>query len=211
MPFFPLFVSLEGVPCLVVGGGPVALRKARQLLRFGGRVTAVAPDFCPGWQTLSPATLYRRPFAESDLSGCRLAVAASDDPALNAHIAALCRQAHIPVNSATDKAHCTFLFPALIHREPLTIGISTGGASPAAARCLRERIEALLPPAAPDSDPLAEILEWMSALRPVLLAGCSDPARRAALFRLLFDTAVQQGRPLTCDETAALTGLSIQL
>ena len=53
MPYFPLFVSLADRDVLIVGGGAVALRKARSLSAFGCRITAVAAAFCPGWETLN--------------------------------------------------------------------------------------------------------------------------------------------------------------
>ena len=94
MAYFPMFVELEGRPCLIVGGGAVALRKARKLLPYGPCLTVVAQSFVPELEALEGA--------------------------------ALCRARRIPVNAVDDKDNCTFLFPALVRRGPLSIGISTG-------------------------------------------------------------------------------------
>ena len=86
-------------------------------------------------------------------------VAATDDKALNARVASDCRERGIPVNSVDDRENCDFYFPALIGRGSVTVGISTGGASPALAAALREYIEALLP------DDLGGIAEKAEKLR----------------------------------------------
>lgn len=133
MAYFPMFVELEGRPCLIVGGGAVALRKARKLLPYGPCLTVVAQSFVPELEALEGAALCRRAFRPRDVEGQALVVAATGDGALNREIAALCRARRIPVNAVDDKDNCTFLFPALVRRGPLSIGISTGGASPTAA------------------------------------------------------------------------------
>ena len=145
MAYFPMFVELEGRPCLIVGGGAVALRKARKLLPYGPCLTVVAQSFVPELEALEGAALCRRAFRPRDVEGQALVVAATGDGALNREIAALCRARRIPVNAVDDKDNCTFLFPALVRRGPLSIGISTGGASPTAAVYVKEKIEAALP------------------------------------------------------------------
>ena len=84
-------------------------------------------------------------YSPSLLEGVRFAVAATDNAALNARVAADCRARGIPVNSADDPDNCDFFFPALVVRGEVTVGISTGGASPALAAALRAYIEGLLP------------------------------------------------------------------
>ena len=165
MPWFPMFVQLKGADALLVGGGTVALRKAEKLLPYGPRITVVAPDIIPELAVLPGLTLCRRPFEESDLQGTlALVIAATDDTALNRKIAALCREKRIPVNVVDDPEACGFLFPALVRRGRLSVGISTGGASPTAAVWLKERIESILPPH------FGAALDRLEALRPALKA-----------------------------------------
>lgn len=182
MPWFPMFVQLNGANALIVGGGKVALRKAEKLLPYGPRITVVAPDFCPELEALPGLTFCRRSFADADLQGPpALVIAATDDKALNHRISALCRERRIPVNVVDDPEACGFLFPALVRRGRLSVGISTGGASPTAAVWLKERIEKLLPPRFADS------LDRLEALRPTLKAEVSDEHARAARFRAAFE------------------------
>ena len=91
MAYFPMFVELEGRPCLIVGGGAVALRKARRLLPYGPCLTVVAQSFVPELEALEGAALCRRAFRPRDVEGQALVVAATGDGALNREIAALCR------------------------------------------------------------------------------------------------------------------------
>ena len=169
MPLFPMFVNLDHAPVLLAGGGTVALRKAEKLLPYGPCLTVVAPEITPELAALPGLTLCRRPFEESDLQGPpALVIAATDDTPLNRKIAALCKAQRIPVNVVDDLTACGFVFPALVRRGRLSVGISTGGASPTAAVWLKERIEALLPPYFADSlerlEALSQRVEFLEKL-----------------------------------------------
>ena len=199
MGYFPFFMELEGRLGLIVGGGTVALRKAEKLLPFGPRLTVTAPELSPDLRTLPGLTLVERAFQPSDLDEALFAVAASDDRVLNHWVAALCRERGILVNVVDDREACTFLFPALVRQGSLTVGISTGGASPAAAVWLKERISCLLPRR------LEEILAWLESLRP-LLKGRVPEERRAALFAGLLSACLEAGGPLEPQELEEFLG-----
>ena len=130
----------------MVGGGPVAARKARVLLDYGPQVVVCAPRFVPELEQLSGPELRLCPFSPELLEGISLAIAATDQRALNHRIGALCRARSIPVNVADSREESTFLFPAVLRRGPLSVGISTGGSSPAAAAWVRRTLEDQLPP-----------------------------------------------------------------
>ena len=200
MAYFPFFVDLSGQRGLIVGGGTVALRKAEKLLPYGPCLTVVAQSFVPELEALEGAALYRRAFRPRDVEGQALVVAATGDGALNREIAALCRARRIPVNAVDDKDNCTFLFPALVRRGPLSIGISTGGASPTAAVYVKEKIEAALP----GGDGWNGILEYLAAWRAPVRASVPDETARARLFAALFDACMEKGRPLEQAEFDAL-------
>jgi precorrin-2 dehydrogenase / sirohydrochlorin ferrochelatase len=144
---YPAFLRLEGERCLVVGGGPVAVQKAKALLRAGADVTAVAPDFQPSFRRLKKVRLVRRKFRPADLSGMTLAVSATDDQALNARVARLCRRKRVWVNVVDRPALCRFIVPSVVRRGPLTLAISTGGASPAVSKWLGARLREEIGPA----------------------------------------------------------------
>ena len=207
--YFPLFVELEEKPCLIVGGGTVALRKAEKLLSYGARLTAVAPTFAPGWEALSGprpgapsgcVAFLRRAFCPSDIDGQTLVIAATDDALVNAAVAAQCRAARIPVNAVDDPANCTFLFPALVRRGALSVGISTGGASPTAAATVRRRIESVLP----EGGAWGAILDFLAAQRPRIKSCVPDEKVRAKIFAALFEACMARGGPLEEKEVQAI-------
>lgn len=198
MAWFPFFIQLEGARGLLVGGGRVACRKAEKLLPFGARLTVVAPEICAELAGMAGLTLCRRPFADSDLDPAPdFVIAAAGDRALNRRIAALCKARRILVNVVDDPAGCGFYFPALVQRGRLTVGISTGGASPAAASHVRRTLEGQLPAS------LEPILDWLEDQREVG-KDALPPSQRRRWFSRLLSTALEAGRPLTSWETESL-------
>ena len=150
MDFLPLGLKLAGHTVVVVGGGDTALRKARLLHRAGARLRLVAPQWRAELQALveregAGGECHRRAFQDDDLEGARLVVLATDDGALNERVAALCAARGVPVNVVDRPDISSFVFPALIDRDPLFITISSSGVSPVLTRRLRARLEAWLP------------------------------------------------------------------
>jgi siroheme synthase-like protein len=161
MGYYPVFLEMKDRPCVVVGGGTVAERKVEGLLAAGAHVTVISPDLTPALAALKEeGRLHHvaRPYREGDLEGYELAVAATDDRAANAHVAAEGRSAsgRMWVNAVDDPPNCDFILPSVIRRGDIVIAASTGGASPALARRLREELEAFL---SEDYSPLAELLQ----------------------------------------------------
>jgi uroporphyrin-III C-methyltransferase / precorrin-2 dehydrogenase / sirohydrochlorin ferrochelatase len=144
----PVTLVLKGRRCLVIGGGAVAARKIELLLRAGAAVRVVARTASPEIRALAAAgkvRLSHRLFIPRDLAGAALAVAATSDRAVNAAVAAAARKRNIPVNVVDDPALCTVTMPAIVERGPVSVAISTGGASPTLARRLRAEIERAVP------------------------------------------------------------------
>ena len=144
MAFFPFFIDIADRKILIAGGGNVALRKAQKLLQYGADITVTAPEICAELERLDGVTLIRRGFTDSDADGVFAVIAATDDRALNSHIYELCTRCNILVNTVDDPENCGFYFPALVRKNNVTVGISTGGTSPVFARYLREKTEELL-------------------------------------------------------------------
>ena len=140
---YPVNLAVQGRPCLVVGGGPVARRKAEGLLACGAAVTVVAPDVDAELAAL-PVTVERRPYRAGDASRYRLVIAATDDGVANAAVAADAEAAGVWVNAADDIERSSFTLPSVGRRGPIVVAVSTGGQSPAFAAWLRRRIEAEL-------------------------------------------------------------------
>ncbi len=143
MSYYPVFVEMTGRRCVVIGGGAVGERKIEGLLQNGADVTVISPDLTERLGTLAREGAIRhvpRPYQCGDLIGCEVAFAATDDPALNATIYKDAREQKVWLNAADDATHCDFILPAVLRRGDLTMAVSTGGASPAAARAIRDEL-----------------------------------------------------------------------
>jgi uroporphyrin-III C-methyltransferase/precorrin-2 dehydrogenase/sirohydrochlorin ferrochelatase len=146
--YFAAFLDLRGKPGVVVGGGRVGALKADALLRSGVRVTVIAPEICERLAQLAligALRLERRRFAPGDLVGAEVAIAATNDPAVNESVSAAARSLRVPVNVADNAKLSSFILPSVVDRPPLQIAISTGGASPVLARKIRTLIEIAVP------------------------------------------------------------------
>ena len=149
MKYLPLMHNFSGCRCLVVGGGKVALRRARRVLDAGGRVDVIAAQCLPELNELILANdggVRQRPYNSSDLE-ChyKLVVAATDDKEVNRQIAEDGKRHRIPVNVVDDSSLCDVIFPTVINRDPTQIAISSGSASPQFANLLRHRINLFIP------------------------------------------------------------------
>jgi uroporphyrin-III C-methyltransferase/precorrin-2 dehydrogenase/sirohydrochlorin ferrochelatase len=148
MDYLPIFLDIREQPCLVVGGGAVAARKAAQLLRAGARVTVHAPALSAAFAAdLDRSRVVHRAarFAEEDLSHHALVIAATDDAEVNRAVAAAAKARRVPVNVVDQPMLCSFIMPSIIDRSPVIVAVSSGGASPVLARLLRARLETLIP------------------------------------------------------------------
>ena len=141
---YPMFVELTGRRCVVIGGGAVAEGKVNGLLPVGAAVTVVSPVVSEALAAMARAGRIehrRRRYRDGDLVDVALAFTATGDARVNAAVAAEGRRRGVWVNAADDPAHCDFILPAVVRRGALAIAVSTGGASPALARAVREEIE----------------------------------------------------------------------
>lgn len=146
-PLLPVFVKLEGRPCLVVGAGAVALEKVRSLLECAAKVTVIAPDAREEIRVLAAegAILWlERRYRVEDIGGQQLVIAASSEPAVNHAVYEDAVAAGVLANAVDDPPFCDFYFGSVVRRGPLQIGISTAGESPALAQRLRQQLESLL-------------------------------------------------------------------
>lgn len=190
MPFaYPLFLSLEGEHCLVVGLGEVGMRKLAGLLDCGvGSVLALDPcapltpqeGACGADDARLMADarvrLERRACTPDDVRASRLVFAATGDAHENARIAGLCREARVPCNCASAPELGSFAVPAMARSGELCAALSTGGASPALARRMRRELEEWLAPH-------AALAGFLGRLRPLVLAMGNDSRHNRELFR----------------------------
>lgn len=203
MAYFPFFVDIEGKRWLIAGGGAVSLRKAGDLLPYGAVVQVVSPDMAAGLAELKACAEYGdrlqlcvRKFEDSDLEDADFVIAATSDSGLNSRISQMCRDRRIPVNVVDVKDQCSFIFPSIVRKEPVVVGISTGGMSPVIARYLKARIGTVIPGGlGPFTAQLGGYRERIKALFP------DSPGIRSALFYELAEEGLRNDCRLT-DEQA---------
>jgi precorrin-2 dehydrogenase/sirohydrochlorin ferrochelatase len=136
---FPINLNLEGRACLLIGGGPIATRKARQILACGAALTVIAPEITDELRSL-PVSIEQRTYRSGDLEGFRLVITATANPVVDQQIFDEAERLGIWVNSADDPARCTFTLPAVIRRDNVMVTASTGGVSPALSTWLRQHL-----------------------------------------------------------------------
>lgn len=166
MTHFPICLDLADKRCLVVGAGPEAERKIAALRRAGARVVTTSR------------------FVPADLDGCALAFAADVPCAVGEAVSRAAQVRGILVNVADQPNLCSFIMPAVIERAPVTLAISTGGASPALARRLRETLDAIMPRR------LGALAALAGEFRARVRHGIADAATRRAFWEWLLDGPV---------------------
>ena len=144
MGYYPVFLEMKDRRCVVIGGGAVAERKVEGLVAAGANVTVISPGMTDGLKELLKQDAIRhvaREYQASDRAGYDLIFVATDNSEINAAVFSEARSLRIWVNSADDPDHCDFILPAVIRRGDLTVAVSTGGASPAVTRAIREELD----------------------------------------------------------------------
>jgi precorrin-2 dehydrogenase/sirohydrochlorin ferrochelatase len=200
MRYYPMFVSLEGRACLVVGAGQVGLRKILSLADCGASSLTVieqreTDEALRELASRPGVRILRRDFAESDLDDKFLVIAATSDPALNQRIGMLCRERGILCNMVDAPDQGSFIVPSSVVRGNLTVAISTSGQSPALTKRIRKDLQDQF------GEEYARFLEVMSRLRPSVLALGQKTEVNSALFRKLAGSKLleafrQDDRPL---------------
>lgn len=148
MDYLPLFFDLRNQTCLLVGGGTIALRKARLLDKAGARIRVVAPEISNGLRQIVEdrgGELIAGDYQPTYLDGVVLVISATDNSTVNEQIAKDCRARNLPVNVVDSPALCSVIMPAIVDRSPLIVAASSGGEAPVLARMVRARLESWLP------------------------------------------------------------------
>ncbi|MFT8736124.1 MAG: siroheme synthase CysG [Zymomonas mobilis] len=166
MDYLPLFADIRQRPVLVVGGGEVAARKVALLKKAGAVVKIVAKALQAELLDLEQKNEIEwlaQSFLPEQLDDVFLVIAATDNKVLNQTVYEAAEQRHRLVNVVDDQSKCSFIFPSIVDRSPVTVALSSSGASPVLVRMLREKLEALLPQSL---GKMAEIAgKWRSAVK----------------------------------------------
>ncbi|KAA8501833.1 bifunctional precorrin-2 dehydrogenase/sirohydrochlorin ferrochelatase [Mediterraneibacter catenae] len=143
-PYFPMFIDLTDKKILVAGGGTIALRRIRTLLKFRADIRVIAPELCEELAQLEEGgkiAAERREYCTPDIDGVQIVLAATDDHEVNRRIWEECRAAGVTVNVADDRSLCDFYFPSIVMTEDTVIGINCGGEDHAKVKETRIKIE----------------------------------------------------------------------
>ena len=146
-PYFPMFIDMTDKSVLVAGGGRIALRRVRTMLRFGAQVRVAAPELCPELAEMErngQICAVHRAYETGDLEGVSFVLAATDSREVNRQIWGDCREKGIPVNVSDNRELCDFYFPSVVMTEDVVVGINSGGTDPGMVRRTRQRLERIL-------------------------------------------------------------------
>ncbi|MBO6506594.1 MAG: uroporphyrinogen-III C-methyltransferase [Kordiimonadaceae bacterium] len=192
-PYLPISLNLKDRACLVLGGGPIALAKLRPLVEAGSTVLLAAhnpikeiADLLDNNKVIQASL----PFGSRDFEGILLAIDSGEEPAHSQSLRSLAKTNNILLNTVDQPEFCDYFTPAVVRRGPLKIAFSTGGAAPALARNLRQKLERLLP------HRLGELVESARKWRPEVQRRLSPTAQKEFWNRLFADTSLQN----ICDE-----------
>ena len=150
MDHLPIFINIRKKPCLVIGGGDIALRKINLLLKAQAKVDCLSPLFCKGIKNLSKdghITLINKSFDQTDIKDYSIIIAATDDSSVNSSISAIAQVKKIPVNVVDSPELSSFIMPSIVDRSPLIIAVSSSGKAPVLSRIIRAKLETVIPSA----------------------------------------------------------------
>ncbi len=141
--YYPVYLNLAGKHCVILGGGTIAQGKIAALRDAGANITVISPEATNGIMRAAERgdiTFEQREYQDGDLDGAFIAVAATNVWHVNRQIYEEAEQRGVLLNVVDDPDQCTFIAPSIVRRDPITLAVSTGGASPALARKLRETL-----------------------------------------------------------------------
>ena len=177
--YYPIYLDVKGKRCVVVGGGEVAYRKALGLKEIGAEVVVIAPEFYKELRSERGVTLLRQKYSGECLAGASLVIAATDDKEVNQKVWEDAHRHGLLVNVVDQPGLCNFIVPSVVNRGELQISISTGGASPALAKRIRQELEDLFGPE------YSELTRLLSKLRPLVISSVKEEGKRRQVFELL--------------------------
>ncbi|MFN4094219.1 MAG: siroheme synthase CysG [Acinetobacter johnsonii] len=190
MDIFPISLKLQQQPCLIVGGGHIAYRKAVLLYKAGAVIHIIAPDIDANLLQLVEESqgqyiqaLYP---AQIQLNDYRLVIAATDDYAVNTQVFEDCEALKILVNSVDDPPHCRFMVPAIVDRSPLVISVASNGTSPVLSRQIRTQLETSIPHG------MGKLAEFSGKWRAAVKAKISNPDERRVFWEDLYASPLKE-------------------
>ena len=190
MDIFPISLKLQQQPCLIVGGGHIAYRKAVLLHKAGAVISVIAPKIEASLLEIVQATAgqyVQAPFnSEIPLRSYRLVIAATNDARVNRQVFEDCEAENVLVNSVDDPPHCRFMVPAIIDRSPLIISVASNGTSPVLSRQIRTQLEATIPHG------MGKLAEFSGKWRSAVKAKITNPDERRIFWEDLYASPLKE-------------------
>ena len=190
MDIFPISLKLQQQPCLIVGGGHIAYRKALLLQKAGGIIHVIAPEIEESLLRIvqnSQGQYVQAAFhPEVALRSYRLVIAATDDAETNRQVFELCEAENVLVNSVDDPPHCRFMVPAIIDRSPLVISVASNGTSPVLSRQIRTQLETTIPHG------MGKLAEFSGKWRSAVKAKIVNPDERRIFWEDLYASPLKE-------------------
>lgn len=190
MDIFPISLKLQQQPCLIVGGGHIAYRKAVLLQKAGAVISVIAPKIEASLLEIIQATAgqyVQAPFnSEISLRSYRLVIAATNDAGVNRQVFEDCEAENVLVNSVDDPPHCRFMVPAIIDRSPLIISVASNGTSPVLSRQIRTQLEATIPHG------MGKLAEFSGKWRSAVKAKITNPDERRIFWEDLYASPLKE-------------------
>lgn len=177
--YYPIYLDIKGKKCVVVGGGDVAYRKAVSLKEAGAQVVVISPELSHEFSREKDLTILLQKYEERCLEGATLVIAATDDREINQRVWEEAQRHGLLVNVVDQPALCNFIVPSVVNRGELQISISTGGASPALARRMRQELETRFGPE------YGDFIALLSKLRPEVRSRIDNETRRQRVMERL--------------------------
>jgi precorrin-2 dehydrogenase/sirohydrochlorin ferrochelatase len=182
MKYYPVFLDIKGRDCLVVGGGPVGVRKAKGLEKCGANVTVISQEFCQGFNAIRlKVTCHEKSYEAKDARGMFFVFAATDNARLNQQIKADALNLNILCNVADAPDKSDFLLPSIVEQGDLVIAVSTSGSSPAMAKTIKKDLAQRF------GSEYETFLALMGNIRKDLLACGHAPDRHKEIFYALIE------------------------
>lgn len=188
MAYFPMFVDMKQKNCLIVGGGLVALRKARMMLEFEAHVHVIAPVLVKELHGIKGISVEEREFSFCDLDAQDMVIAATNLVELNEEIATACKKRGIPVNVVNRPEAGSFICPAYEKTGSVVAAFSSGGKNPAITQYLKKKIKPWM------TKELAEQAEYLGSIRPKVKQQLEEKGKRKLAYEQLLAFCQKENR-----------------
>ncbi len=173
--FYPIFISLEGKKCLIIGGGEVAFRKIKNIMPYSPVITVISPHIIPKIFDLADEkkiSVINREIHDDDIREYDIIFAATNNPSVNHRISEIAGRLKIPINAVDDPQNCSFIIPAVVKRGLLTIAVSTDGAFPTLSKKIKSDLEKIY------GDEYTQYIQLLSSLREITIDSVSDEQKK---------------------------------